>query len=190
MRSRFLAHALMLALAGAPLWHVAVPSLAHAEDAITRTAKRHFAKGEKLFALGQFEEALEEYQLAFDAKPIPGILFNIGQCYRNLGDFNQAVFSFRKYLTLDPNAANREAVEQLIAELETKNSVTKPRPRPGKEPVEPVSAKVTPSDKPIWKKWWFWTGVGVVAAAGAGTYYVVSQDGVPQTSLGNIPLNK
>ena len=38
---------------------------AYAEDAITRTAKRYFANGEKLFALGKFDEALEQYQQAF-----------------------------------------------------------------------------------------------------------------------------
>jgi tetratricopeptide (TPR) repeat protein len=94
--------------------------VAHAEDPVTRTAKRSFEKGEKLFALGRFDEALEQYQKAFDAKPIPAFLFNIGQCYRNLADYKAAIFSFRKYLKLDPDAPNREAVEDLIAELEAK----------------------------------------------------------------------
>ena len=51
-----------------------------------KSAKRHYERGEKLFALGKFSDALDEYQKAFDAKPLPGFLFNIGQCYRNLGE--------------------------------------------------------------------------------------------------------
>ena len=61
---------------------------------------------EKLFALGKFDDALDEYQKAFDAKPMPDFLFNIGQCYRNLGDYQQAIFSFKKYLKLEPDAPN------------------------------------------------------------------------------------
>ena len=43
-----------------------------ADDPATRAARRHYERGEKLFALGKFDEALEEYQTAFDAKPLPG----------------------------------------------------------------------------------------------------------------------
>ncbi|MGE5187229.1 MAG: tetratricopeptide repeat protein, partial [Acidobacteriota bacterium] len=85
-----------------------------------RAAKRHYDRGEKLFALGRFDQALDEYQKAFDAKPLPGFLFNIGQCYRNLGDYDQAIFSFKKYLKLSPDASNRDKVEKLIGDLEDK----------------------------------------------------------------------
>src|SRR5687767_9859602 len=98
---------------------VAVPvRTASADDPATRAARRHFERGEKLFALGKFDDALEEYQTAFDAKPLPGSLYNIGQCYRNLGDYDQAIFSFKKYLKLEPEAANKDSVERLIEELE------------------------------------------------------------------------
>ncbi|HRC55231.1 MAG TPA: tetratricopeptide repeat protein, partial [Kofleriaceae bacterium] len=79
---------------------IALPARpANANDPETRTARRHFDKADKLFALGRFDEALEQYEKAFDAKPIPDFLFNIGQCYRNLGDYEAAIFSFRKFLT-------------------------------------------------------------------------------------------
>ncbi|HET9625915.1 MAG TPA: tetratricopeptide repeat protein, partial [Kofleriaceae bacterium] len=76
--------------------------VALADDAAMRESKRHFERGEKLYALTRFSEALDEYQKAFDAKPIPAFLFNIGQCYRNLGDYDAAIFSYRKYLKLAP----------------------------------------------------------------------------------------
>jgi tetratricopeptide (TPR) repeat protein len=164
---------------------VAAPSVARADDPANRAARRHYERGEKLFALGKFDEALDEYQKAFDAKPLPGFLFNIGQCYRNLGDYNQAIFSFKKYLKLEPDADNKDAVEQLITDLEDKKArgdgakFVRKKPRPPEE------------DKPIYSKWWFWTGVGVVTVAGGvGIYSATRPNGPPTTDLGNIVFGK
>jgi tetratricopeptide (TPR) repeat protein len=179
----------------------AAPRAAHAEDPAMRSAKRHYDRGEKLFALGKFDEALDEYQKAFDAKPLPGFLFNIGQCYRNLGDYDQAIFSFKKYLKLDPSAPNKDKVDKLIEELEDKKErgegqklIQKPDkdkdkdkvkgPEDGEEPVRP------PPHKSITSKWWFWTGLGIVAVgAGVGTYEL-TKSGAPSTDLGNITFGK
>src|SRR6266511_1256884 len=68
------------------------------DDVAMKRAQTHFKKGEKLFALGRFEDALGEYQQAFEEYPLPEFLFNIGQCHRNLGSYDEAIFSFRKYL--------------------------------------------------------------------------------------------
>jgi len=155
----------------------------HADDPATRAARRHFERGEKLFALGRFDDALEEYQTAFDAKPLPGFLYNIGQCYRNLGDYDQAIFSFKKYLKLDPDAPNREAVERLIEELEAKKA---------QGDSQRFVRKKREPEKPVYKKWWFWTAVGAAAVGGSVAIYA-SQSGSspPDTSLGhNIVFGK
>lgn len=158
---------------------------AAADDPATRAARRHYERGEKLFALGKFDEALEEYQTAFDAKPLPGFLYNIGQCYRNLGDYDQAIFSFKKYLKLEPEAQNKEAVEQLITDLEDKKA------RGDGEKFVKKPPKKKSDDRPIYGKWWFWTGLGLVSAgAGVGIYAATRQDGPPMTDLGNIVFGK
>ena len=95
---------------------------AFAEDPSERAAKRHYDRGQKLYNLQKFEEALEQYQKAFDAQPLPGFLFNIAQCQRNLGDYEAAIFSFKRYLKLDPETEKREQVEELIEDLETKKA--------------------------------------------------------------------
>src|SRR2546425_5930425 len=114
--------ALLRLLAIASFCFVAAPARVHADDVQTRSAKRHFDRGETLFALAKFDQALEEYQKAFDAKPLPDFLYNIGQCYRNLGDYDQAIFSFKKYLNLKPDAPDKEKVDKLIEELEAKKA--------------------------------------------------------------------
>lgn len=171
------------------LMFVALPRVARADDPATRTARRHFEQGEKLFALGRFDEALDEYQDAFDAKPIPAFLFNIGQCYRNLGDYDQAIFSFKKYLHLRPDAPNRDAVEDLIDKLEEKRERGEGHRRhlDGGTKPPPPPPRVVVTSTPIYKRWWFWTGIAVVAGAGGFGVYEAVHGGPPSTDLGNLP---
>jgi tetratricopeptide (TPR) repeat protein len=163
------------------------PRPAHAEDPAMRAAKRHFEKGEKLFALGKFDEALDEYQKAYDAKPIPDFLFNIGQCYRNLEQYDQAIFSFKKYLKDVPDAPNKDAVEKLIGDLEDKQARGE-----GKKIVDhnPPPRRHHEAETPIYETWWFWTGVGVVVAAGSVGIYEGTKGGPPGTDLGNIVFGR
>ena len=182
-------HRLLFALA---LLAIAAP-LADADDAALRAAKLHFERGEKLYALTRFSEAIDEYQKAFDAAPLPDFLFNIGQCYRNLGDYDSAIFSYRKYLKLAQNPPNREQVEQLIRELEASKAradtqrLGLKRPPPEPPPPPPEQAQ----DRPVYRRWWFWTGIAVVGVAGGvGVYELTRPGGPPSTSLGNIVFGK
>lgn len=162
--------------------------VAYAGDPAERAAMRYFDRAEKLFALGKFEDALDEYQKAFDAKPLPAFLFNIGQCYRNLGDYQQAIFSYKKFLKLDPEAPNREHVQELIADLQEKIDRGDSKRFHFDKGPEPV-AEAGPT--PIYKKWWFWTGVAVVGVAGGvGIYAATRPDGPPSTDLGRIVFGK
>ena len=47
-------------------------------------------------------------------------------------------------------------------------------------PAEPAPAQ----GKPFYKKWWFWTAVGVVAVIGVGAGIAAARDKPPSTSLG------
>jgi len=163
----------------------AAPRPAYADDPATRAAKRHFERGEKLFALGKFDVALDEYQKAFDAKPIADFLFNIGQCYRNLGDLEQAIFSYKKYLKLEPDAPNKEAVDKLIEELEDKKQRSDSQKLVGTPPATPMA-----ESKPFYTKWWFWTGVAAVGVAGGVGLYEGTRSSAPATDLGNIMFGK
>ena len=162
---------------------------AHAEDAATKIAKKHFYEGEKLFALGRFADALKEYEAAFDAKPLPAFLFNIGQCHRNLHDYDAAIFSYRKYLTLEPNAPNKAEVEDLIRELE--DAQARERAEQDQRDTDAARAAVHAQSEshPIYTRWWLWTGVGVVAA-GTTALLLTRDRGVPSTDLGNVVFGK
>ena len=158
---------------------------ARADDADTRAAKKHFQKGEKLFNLGKFDEALVEYEAAYEKKPLAGFLYNIAQCHRNLGNYKQAIFGYRNYLRQVPDAANREAVLALIDELEDKQrdlEAAAARERAQHPPPQQHPRR------PIYKRGWFWGGVAAVTAITAGVV-VVTSDGAPSTDLGNITVD-
>jgi tetratricopeptide (TPR) repeat protein len=79
-----------------------------------KKAKEHFVKAESDYRLGRFKDALDEYSKAYEAAPLAGFLFNIGQCHRMLGNHERAIFFYRGYLREKPKARNRTMIEQLI----------------------------------------------------------------------------
>ena len=91
------------------------------DDATTlAAAKESFDQAEKSYALGKFGDALRQYERAFDLKPLPAFLFNIGQCHRNLGNWERASFFYNGYLSRDPKAKNRDKVLTLIDQMNAK----------------------------------------------------------------------
>jgi tetratricopeptide (TPR) repeat protein len=182
-----------------------------AKEEKAQRARQLYERGKAAFEMGKFDLALEEYERAYEVLPLPGLLFNIGQCYRNLGNYTQAIFSFRTYLRKLPQAKNRAAVEKLIAELRLKADAARRRARelekiPTFESPSPIEPKVeisphppvhTPppvSETPFYKRWWFWVPLIAVAASGGviGTYYLIQsrEPSFPPSTLGVVPVCK
>ena len=84
-------------------------------------AKAQVKKGQLDYKLGRFEQALEEYSRAYELFPAPALLFNLGQCHRNLKNYERAIFFFEGYLreqtTMDQD--QRTLTEDLLAECKT-----------------------------------------------------------------------
>jgi hypothetical protein len=241
------ANAIVLALWFAGVGAVvcsAAPALA--VDARTDSAREHYLQGESFYKLSRFASALDEYEQAYLAKPDPSFLFGIAQCHRMLGNRADAIRFYRNYLNDAPAAANREAVEKQIKELEA--AVAKaPAPSPVKSaapapalapaalatapaPAPPAAAPAPPAaapvpvapppaapapvaapsvvvvptapqqapsvlvdssapssaptisaqasgetHHPIYKRWWFWTAVGVVVLGSVGLAVALSR---------------
>ena len=86
------------------------------DEAPTDRAKALFAEGNQHFNLGEMTPALELYKRAYRIKPLPAFLFNIAQCHRKLGHYQEAITMYQTYLTSVPDAANKATIESLIAE--------------------------------------------------------------------------
>jgi tetratricopeptide (TPR) repeat protein len=134
---------------GTVLVLAAIAQPAHAEDA-KAAARAHFKRAEAAFNLGKFEDALAAYQAAYETKPLPGFLFNIAQCHRNLGNHERALFFYRRYLALDPQSPNRAVVEELIDETEKRRAAQAPSTAvtPPPATVAPPPAAAAPPPPP------------------------------------------
>ena len=115
---------------------VSIPEQAAAQADAKAQARAHYKKAKTAFEAGKYKTALAEYQGAYRLMPLPGFLFNIGQCYRNMKKPDKAIVAFKRYLKQSPKARNREAVEGLIAELEAEIDLKTPLPGPG-TPTDP-----------------------------------------------------
>ena len=82
-------------------------------------ARAKFSEGNIAYDLAEFQKALDAYSEAYRLMPLPGFLFNIAQCHRQLGRSERAAFFYRRYLSLSkeepPNAV---LVKELIAEMD------------------------------------------------------------------------
>ena len=74
-----------------------VPRPGRADDA--RQARALFEKGEVQYRLGKFKLALGHYQAALKLVRRPSIVYNIAQCYLQLGEHKKALFNYKLFLS-------------------------------------------------------------------------------------------
>jgi len=136
-----------------------------------KAAREKNAQGKELFNLGQFKEAAAAYGEAYAAVPLPAFLYNLGQCHsrvEKVPDLEKAVFYFETYLDKQPAAPNQAEVKEEITRLKRRIETLRDHNKPVLMSLEGSQAKPA-ADKPVYKKWWFWTIIGVaVAGAAAG----------------------
>lgn len=118
-------------------------------------AREHYRKGTTLFDLSRYAEAAREFELAYEAKPDPALLYNLAQSHRLAGASSAALQAYKAYLRRMPAAPNRAEVESRIAEVQQKlatanDPAAKPTPLPtstSSNPTPPPLA-VTPTTTP------------------------------------------
>ena len=93
-----------------------------AEAAAIAEAKTQFEAGQLAYDLGRFDEAQASFERAYAARPLPAFLFNIGQCHFQAQRYDRALFFYEHFLELEPRAANRRTVIDLIAETRARKT--------------------------------------------------------------------
>ncbi|MHB8417245.1 MAG: hypothetical protein ACYDCL_04155 [Myxococcales bacterium] len=90
-----------------------------------------------------FEGSLRDAKQAYALSGLPALLFNLGQCYRALGQWREAEFSYRGYLREKKDAPNRKEVLALIAQMvrEQQQSV----PQAPRTEASSLAARASPS---------------------------------------------
>src|SRR5439155_18316431 len=69
------------------------------ENAPIRTELRD---AEAQFNMGNYAEALAQFQSLYRRTGKPALLFDIAQCHRQLGDLEKAAINYRSFIRLDP----------------------------------------------------------------------------------------
>lgn len=156
------------------------------------TSKRAFDRARHHYNLGEFETALAYFKDAYQAAPLPALLFNIAQCHRNLGNVREAIFFFERYLEERPAAPDAAQVHALLEELHEVRTPPPPRTPealPAVVPPPPVTTATVAGpplsippprdDRSIAGEWWFWTALlaGSAVIAGATVLAVRSANG-------------
>jgi iron complex outermembrane receptor protein len=81
-------------------------------------ARAHFKKGMASIADGRYESGVEELKKAYDILPHPTVLYNIARAYVDMGDLENAVAYYQKYLEGAP--PDREQVAEVVAGLQAR----------------------------------------------------------------------
>ncbi len=93
-------------------------------------ARRRMEKGQQLFAQGRYQEAMGEFEAAYEAQPFGAFLFNAAYAAEKAGDRQRAIARYREYLASDPSTADAEKIRANIARLEKELSAM---PVPGED---------------------------------------------------------
>lgn len=151
-RHRLLVSAPLALLVGLSCLGGAVPAAgaprAQAGDATAR-ARTHFRAGQALYNLGNYTDALREFESGFELVPKAQFLINMAQCHRKLDDPWRARDLYERFLREAPaQASERGEVEAVMAELDAQIAGRpRPEPRPS-SPVEPPSSPSPPLPAP------------------------------------------
>src|SRR5437870_805599 len=80
--------------------------------------RRHFEQAEVAYRLGDYKKAIEEYTASYKLRPVPILLFNIAQAYRQMGPAGaeRALFYYQQYIGDAPNGSRRQDAEQLASD--------------------------------------------------------------------------
>ena len=169
--------------AGAGAAHAEDPYHAREVEAKKACLARHTDRGIELLA--------ELYAETND----PTYIYNQARCFQQGGKPQEALVSFREYLrkARDLPADEKAQVQGYITELEAQTRQGSPAPAPdlaahpssssssSSGDQQSVDLTARPADEssgaPVYKKWWFWTGVGVLLAGTAVAVVAVATAG-------------
>ena len=75
-------------------------------------------RGTSYYDLGRYDDAIKEFEAAYQLKNDPAFLYNLAQSYRLAGNEERALHFYETYLRYVPKAPNRAEIEDRITALE------------------------------------------------------------------------
>jgi tetratricopeptide (TPR) repeat protein len=134
---------------------LALGSPALANPPPSADARQAAEEGRRAYNLSRWQEAITEFEKAYQISGDPAFLFNLGQAHRQLGHGQEALRLYHAYLREQPNGPNREVAQKQIADLKAQNwhDPFDDRPaataRPAASAPPPVAGSSAPLAPPI-----------------------------------------
>ncbi len=110
-------------------------------------AKQFFDIGVELYRAGQFEAASHRFALAYSYSPFPELVYNLGLCYKVMGEKDLARRFLNEFLDTDPSPGERAGIEKMLADLNAPEA----KPEKAEKKVEKKAEK-KPDKKKVEKK--------------------------------------
>jgi tetratricopeptide (TPR) repeat protein len=180
---------LVLLMAAVGVQAQAAPASAAPHAADDQEARDLFKLGKQAFDEGRYERALKYFKDAYDLSHRAALLSNIGTVLDRLRRDGEALEAYKSYLAQVPDAANRGLIEERVRVIEGAMQKAEQEaaaaPGPDAQPAVPSPAETAQAEmartaapvsdpprdgeaasgKSITSRWWFWAGIGTIAAA-------------------------
>ena len=177
--------ALALALLSVVWLISAFATTVHADNVMKPTdtrALKHLTAGDLYYRrLHDFEKAIEEYKAGALREDAPVFSYNLGQCYRMLGRYKDAIWHYERFLERGKPRGEYEAlVQKFIAEMkdELERASMKQPASSSPDRSTPLSVSAVPiatARNPRWYEdtfGWGMAGAGVVAVGASGLMFL------------------
>ena len=77
-------------------------------------AQEHYNSGTSYYDLGKYDDAIREFEAAYELKNDPAFLYNLAQSYRQAGNHERRYTSIKRTCATCPSATNRADIEDKI----------------------------------------------------------------------------
>lgn len=95
----------------------AVAQDAVAEQAAEDRGRLHFQAGASHYDAGDYQDALREFERAYEISEKPELFYNFSLCYQQLGELDEAVSYLDRYLSEVEAIPNRENLQRRLENL-------------------------------------------------------------------------
>lgn len=133
----------------APIFASLLLAAAGAEDPSTDVARSLANQAQTDYDLGHYDAALKSYEALYKVRPVAGVLFNVAQCHRKLGQLKQAENLYRSFLVhADPESREAARAQELLLQVEEALKQQEMVARAAPQGTAPLSVKREPMSAP------------------------------------------
>jgi tetratricopeptide (TPR) repeat protein len=128
-------------------WGVAfalgLTTLAYAADTKKERAKEIFVSAKERYDNKEYTEALAGFEELLRVSGSAAVYLNIAQCQRLMGQYEEAVLSYRKFLEGNPKTPHRAQIEEKVLEMEVALHRAREEARVAEAASKPVMVEST-----------------------------------------------